>query len=170
VDEHSPSSVYTNLVDIWSFGCVIYKIVAKHVPFQNGREIKRFCDSKSFLPTQPLQGKLTTDGIDFLRSILVARPNDRLTAHVALQHPWLLNDDEYGESSPETETGSVKKEELSGPLEAEDEDHADRGYVDQQNLDNRVQSSEDEGKSEESLEGRGRLDATMHNPGNVGGI
>lgn len=53
-DELNLSSVYTNVVDIWSFGCVIYKVVTRHVPFQNGREIKRYCDLKCSFPTQPL--------------------------------------------------------------------------------------------------------------------
>ena len=51
VEEGKPSSVYTNVVDIWSFGCVIYNVVAKQVPFRNGRDIKRFCDNRIPFPT-----------------------------------------------------------------------------------------------------------------------
>jgi serine/threonine protein kinase len=99
VDEDEPSSVYTNVVDIWSFGCVIYRVVAKHVPFQNGREIKRFCDNRIPFPDQPLQGKMTANGIDFLRSTLVAKPSDRPSAEVALKHHWLLHDEPLYPSS-----------------------------------------------------------------------
>ena len=54
VDEGNPSSIYTNVVDIWSLGCVVYKLVAKHVPFQNGRAIKRFCDKRIPFLTEQL--------------------------------------------------------------------------------------------------------------------
>jgi tetratricopeptide (TPR) repeat protein len=119
VDEHNPSSVYTNLVDVWSLGCVIYKVVAKSVPFQNGRDIKRFCDQRIPFPAEPLQGKLTTDGIDFLQSILVPKPLARPTADIALQHSWLVLDEEYAESIPRNEQESPTKEDLSSPLEAD---------------------------------------------------
>jgi Protein kinase domain len=95
VEEDTPSIVYTNAVDIWSFGCVIYKLAAKHVPFSSGREVKRFCDNRIPFPAQPLQAKLMTDVINFLESILVAKPLARPSAEIALQHPWLVSNDEY---------------------------------------------------------------------------
>jgi hypothetical protein len=101
VEEDQATSVYTNVVDIWSFGCVIYKIMAKQVPFQNGREIKRFCDNRIAFPAQPLQGKLTTNGIAFLRSVLVPKPLTRPTAELALQHPWLLTDADFVDPQPQ---------------------------------------------------------------------
>jgi hypothetical protein len=115
VEEGKPSSVYTNVVDIWSFGCVIYKIVAKQVPFRNGGDIKRFCDNRIPFPTESLQCKLTTNGIDFLQSILVAKPLARPTTEVALQHPWLLSEDD---SLLQESTGSPKKKELAAIGEA----------------------------------------------------
>jgi tetratricopeptide (TPR) repeat protein len=113
VYEQNPSSAYTNVVDIWSLGCVIYQIVAKQVPFQNGRDIGRFCDGRISFPAQPLQGKLTTDGIEFLITILVASPAARPTADVALQHLWLVPDDDYIESFPRLENEAAKEEKLS---------------------------------------------------------
>ena len=98
------------MVDIWSFGCVIYNVVAKQVPFRNGRDIKRFCDNRIPFPTQSLQGKLTTNGIDFLQSILVAKPLTRPTAGIALQHPWLPS---YDDSPLQESTGSPDKKELA---------------------------------------------------------
>jgi serine/threonine protein kinase len=118
VDEQNPSSVYTNVVDIWSFGCVIYKVAAKQVPFRTGRDIKRFCDKKIPFPAEQLRGKLTTDGIEFLQSVLVPEPLDRPTADVALQHPWLVPDEAYTESHLWIETESANNEEPSIPLKA----------------------------------------------------
>jgi serine/threonine protein kinase len=118
VEEDKVSSVYTNVVDIWSLGCVIYKVVAKQVPFQNGRDIKRFCDNRIPFPVQSLQGKLTANGIDFLRSILVANPSDRPSAVVALQHPWLPYEDEYPGSSLQQGSAFPDGKELSASVEA----------------------------------------------------
>jgi RNA recognition motif-containing protein len=125
VEEDTPSSVYTNAVDMWSFGCVIYKVVAKHVPFPNGREIKRFCDSRISFPAQPLQAKLTTDGINFLQSILVVKPLARPTAEVALQHPWLLSHDGYVDLSPQLTSELPDGEGLSASIEAREEKNSD---------------------------------------------
>jgi hypothetical protein len=128
VEEDKPSSVYTNVVDIWSFGCVIYKIVAKHVPFQNGRDIKRFCDNRTSFPAQPLQAKLTTNGIDFLQSILVAKPHARPAAEVALQHPWLLLRDEYVDFLLQQRTETLNENGLSASIEADTGKHVATDY------------------------------------------
>lgn len=112
MEEDKPSSVYTNVVDIWSLGCVIYRVIAKQVPFQNGRDIKRFCDNRIPFPAQYLQGKLTAKGIDFLQSILVANPSDRPSVVVALQHPWLPHEDEYPGSSLQQGSALPDRKEL----------------------------------------------------------
>jgi serine/threonine protein kinase len=125
VEEDKPSSVYTNVVDIWSFGCVVYKVAAKHVPFPSGREIKRFCDKRIPFPAQSLEGKLTTSGIDFLKSILVARPLDRPTADVALKHPWLLFQVEDVDSSEQQRSKLVNGKEISALSEAKMEDNTE---------------------------------------------
>jgi tetratricopeptide (TPR) repeat protein len=128
VDEQNPSSAYTNVVDIWSLGCVIYKIVAKQVPFQDGRDIRRFCDERIPFPAQPLQEKLTMDGIEFLRTILVASPAARPTADVALQHPWLLPDDDYIESFPRPDNKAAKEEKISARQETSKSIQIKPGY------------------------------------------
>jgi tetratricopeptide (TPR) repeat protein len=117
VDEQNPSSIYTNVVDIWSFGCVIYKIVAKQVPFKTGRDIKLFCDERKSFPAEPLQGKLTIDGIDFLKSVLIPKAPARPTADVALRHPWLMSDVDDIESHQGLNI-ELSNEEHSSPLEA----------------------------------------------------
>jgi serine/threonine protein kinase len=83
------SSVYTNLVDIWSFGCVIYKIIAKELPFQSSRDLRRFCERRISFPSPPLEGKMSQEGIEFLRRILEPSPLNRPSAAKALQYDWL---------------------------------------------------------------------------------
>jgi serine/threonine protein kinase len=83
------SSVYTNLVDIWSFGCVIYKIMAKELPFQSSRDLRRFCEKRISFPSPPLEDKMSQEGIEFLRRILEPSPLNRPSAVKALQYEWL---------------------------------------------------------------------------------
>lgn len=113
MEEDKLSSVYSNVADIWSLGCVIHEAVAKQVPFQNGKDIKRFCDKKITFPAQSLQEKLTANGIDFIQSILVANPSDRPSAVVALQHPWFLYEDMYPSSSLQQRSTQLDEKKLS---------------------------------------------------------
>lgn len=83
------SSVYTNLVDIWSFGCVIYKIMSKEVPFQSSRDLRRFCERRTSFPSPPLEDKMSQEGIEFLKRILEPSPLNRPSAAKALQYDWL---------------------------------------------------------------------------------
>lgn len=112
-------------MDIWSLGCVIYEVVAKHVPFSNGRDIKRFCDNRISFPALSLEGKLTTNGINFLQCILVAKPLARPTAEVAWQHPWFLSDDEFVDSPSEQTSESQDKDGPSALVKAQKEKMGD---------------------------------------------
>jgi hypothetical protein len=128
VEDDKPSSVYTNVVDIWSFGCVIYKVVAKQVPFPNGREIKKYCENRIPFPAQSLEGKLTTNGIDFLQSILVAKPLARPTADIAIQHSWLLSSDESVDSQLQQRAESLDEKALSASIEASTANRVSAAY------------------------------------------
>jgi serine/threonine protein kinase len=83
------SSIYTNAVDIWSLGCVIYKIVTKKVPFQSSTDLRGFCDSRILFPSMALEGKMSEEGIEFLESLLKPQPLHRPTAAQASHHNWL---------------------------------------------------------------------------------
>jgi hypothetical protein len=54
------------------------------------------------------------DGIEFLRTILVASPAARPAADVALQHPWLLPDDDYIESFPRPGNKAANEDIIAG--------------------------------------------------------
>lgn len=82
------SSVYSNAVDIWSFGCVIYKIVTKKIPFQTPTDLRAFCDNRISFPSLALEGKLSEEGIEFLKSVMKPQPLLRPAAAQALRHNW----------------------------------------------------------------------------------
>jgi serine/threonine protein kinase len=83
------SSVYSNAVDMWSFGCVIYKIMTKKVPFQTSGDLRGFCDNRISFPSSALEGKMSEEGIEFLKGVLKPQPLLRPTAAEALHYNWL---------------------------------------------------------------------------------
>ncbi|KAL8745775.1 MAG: hypothetical protein Q9190_002132 [Brigantiaea leucoxantha] len=84
-EHYSENHRYTNAVDIWSLGCVVYVMIAQCPPFR-GIYAKRHP-----FPQQPLKGRASSDLISFLESTLVLDPLQRLTAQSALDHSWLHN-------------------------------------------------------------------------------
>lgn len=54
LDDGNESDEYTNVVDTWSFGCVIYELMALRVPFPKlPQDIKKFCKSGGPFPEEP---------------------------------------------------------------------------------------------------------------------
>lgn len=84
-DDYQENFEYTNAVDLWSLGCVVYNCLAQRPPFQNRR-------AKALpFPIQPLKGKVHVDSVAFLECLLKVDPMTRYTAQEALDHPWLQN-------------------------------------------------------------------------------
>lgn len=88
LDTDEPTSKYNNAVDMWSLGCVVYKVATQAVPFPARRDLRRFCIGGPF-PEQPLLDRITADGTEFVKRLLVPDPRDRLSAESALQTSWL---------------------------------------------------------------------------------
>jgi len=44
------SDVYSNSVDIWSTGCVTYKVLTSVVPFIGHHDLRRFCSGRGHFP------------------------------------------------------------------------------------------------------------------------
>jgi hypothetical protein len=59
------------------------------LPFPNRRDLKKFCESQIPFPEQPLAG-ITSEGIDFVKSILVPNPSHRPSINDILNDDWLL--------------------------------------------------------------------------------
>ena len=94
-DDYEESFQYTNAVDMWSLGCVIYNVLAHSLPYKNSYA-KRFP-----FPTQPLKDRVSNQGINLLECLLRVDPSLRWTAQKAAKHPWL-------EASCEASSAGVK--------------------------------------------------------------
>jgi len=108
-DSTSETSVYTNAVDIWSLGCVIYELLVGTHLFTSGEQVSRYYYRNLPFPEDKLKGlSPPTDdaGISLLKSMLSIQPEDRPTAADALGNSWLMDlkseDEDSGDDQYET--------------------------------------------------------------------
>ncbi|KAF1999071.1 kinase-like protein [Amniculicola lignicola CBS 123094] len=83
---------YTNAVDMWSLGCVVYWLLTKSIPFSNRGvlTLANFVRDASLFPMEKLQqNNVTAECISFLKQLLVIQPSKRMTAVSAQEHIWL---------------------------------------------------------------------------------
>ncbi|KAL4885912.1 kinase-like domain-containing protein [Aspergillus karnatakaensis] len=87
--DEEDSDEYTNAVDMWSLGCVVYQLAAATVPFpQYPRDYKKLCRGRWF-PDRPLN--LSDMGWELIQKLVVPIPTCRLSAAQALQHEWITS-------------------------------------------------------------------------------
>ena len=110
-DSNSETSVYTNSVDIWSLGCVIYELLVGTHLFVSGEQVSRYYYKKFPFPEDELKGlspPIDDAGISLLKSMLAIRPEDRPTAEDALGNAWLVGLKSDNEGSGEDQDGTVQ--------------------------------------------------------------
>lgn len=101
-DDELLDSDYTQAVDIWSLGCVVYHVLVQEPPF-----LTTSSKSRPF-PEAQLESRSLDMALKFLRTLLVGDPSKRATARDALSSDWLLNangllDVDFGPSRAESE-------------------------------------------------------------------
>ncbi|PVH75199.1 Pkinase-domain-containing protein, partial [Cadophora sp. DSE1049] len=83
---------YTNSVDIWAAGCIVYRLITGRVPFPPGKSLVKYCEDKSLFPYDDLfDSGIKSEGYKFLRQLLSALPGERPSASQALKHSWILS-------------------------------------------------------------------------------
>jgi len=109
VNSASETSVYTNAVDIWSLGCVIYELLVGAHLFASWEQVSRYYHGNLPFPEDKLKGSSppTDDaGISLLKSMLSIQPEDRPTAADALGNAWFVDlkseDEDSGDDQYET--------------------------------------------------------------------
>ncbi|OQV18357.1 Serine/threonine-protein kinase Chk2 [Hypsibius exemplaris] len=90
------TAVYTNAVDCWSLGVILFLLLAGYPPFST--EYKNVS-----LPDQITRGRYTIiedqwvdvdpDARDLMERLLVVEPNKRLKITQVLSHPWLQDEE-----------------------------------------------------------------------------
>ena len=92
LNPYEPGSDYTDAVDIWSTGCIVYRLITGVVPFPEINLLMKFCEDKSLFPYDALfDSSIKSEGSRFLRQLLVAKPSARPSATQALKHNWILS-------------------------------------------------------------------------------
>ena len=111
LDSSSETSDYTNSVDIWSLGCVIFELLVGRRLFVSVGQVSRYFFKKWPFPEDELKRlSLPTDdiGISLLKSMLQIHPERRPTAADALSHPWLENLEIHNEYSGDDEDKAIQ--------------------------------------------------------------
>ncbi|KAG0640230.1 kinase-like domain-containing protein [Tuber brumale] len=92
IDSTSESSIYTNAVDMWSLGCVVYELLAGARLFCSLGDIMRYYYKKGNLVSEK-SSKLTTPISDIVKSFIQALvdtdPEGRPNVVGAASHVWL---------------------------------------------------------------------------------
>ena len=92
LDSNSETSDYTDSVDIWSLGCVVYELLLGSKLFVSEFHLSGYFYGKWPFPEDKLKGlspPMDDFGISLLKSMLLIQPEDRPTAARALCHGWL---------------------------------------------------------------------------------
>lgn len=92
--------MYSNKVDIWSVGCMLYVILTSYLPFNNRtqQELYKSVMSGRFAEEPLVESEVSKDCIDFLRAVLTVDPAKRPSAAESLKHKW------FGDITYDTES------------------------------------------------------------------
>jgi len=77
--------------DMFSFGCLIFVMLTGEMPFDEKSDKDTRKHTLAVKYTFPKDVVLSPDAEDFIVKLLVYKPENRMTAHQCLEHPWLAN-------------------------------------------------------------------------------
>jgi calcium-dependent protein kinase len=78
--------------DIWSVGVIVYILVTGMPPFNGSTQDRIFAKINQGKLRFPKNIKLTDDLKDLITRMMRMKPESRMTAEEALQHPWIASD------------------------------------------------------------------------------
>eukprot|EP00929_Paragymnodinium_shiwhaense_P065480 TRINITY_DN32819_c0_g2_i1.p1 TRINITY_DN32819_c0_g2~~TRINITY_DN32819_c0_g2_i1.p1 ORF type:complete len:1004 (+),score=312.04 TRINITY_DN32819_c0_g2_i1:185-3196(+) len=105
----SPEEGYTEKIDMWSFGVLLYIMLAGLPPFNMDDDMKTLQAVKSgaysFQPEQVWKG-ISKDMRGLVSSLLVVKPSERMDVHQAMQHKVILAAKDAGAAEGEARVPS----------------------------------------------------------------
>ncbi|XP_076471204.1 twitchin-like [Babylonia areolata] len=80
--------------DMWAVGVLAYVLLSGLSPFAGEDDLETLQNVKrcDWEFDQEAFSSVSTEGKDFIKSLLIRQPQKRLTVYEALEHPWLLGD------------------------------------------------------------------------------
>ena len=81
------TSEYTNAIDLWGLGCIIYRAIAGAVPFPSLLSLRNYCRDASKVPLNIPPSMEKAGG--FIEALLQPSPVKRPAAKAALALTWL---------------------------------------------------------------------------------
>ncbi|KAI5844073.1 kinase-like domain-containing protein, partial [Morchella snyderi] len=91
---------YTNAIDMWALGCVIYEMLTSTPLFSQTKEpifnfnlLWMFCRGDVSSHIEKLeQAQVSGKAVELIESLLRVAPEERLTAASALKSPWIIEE------------------------------------------------------------------------------
>lgn len=81
---------YTNAVDIWSLGVIVFLILTSEALFKDQRRLGQYVAGSFVFPLDILlANKISAQGCDFVKGLLALKSEDRPTVKECLHSPWL---------------------------------------------------------------------------------
>lgn len=88
--DNTSDDSYTNAVDIWSLGVITFLLLTGETLFQDQRRLSQYVAGSFTFPSDVLlANKISTQGIHFVRSLIMPKSEDRLEVPECLHDPWL---------------------------------------------------------------------------------
>lgn len=81
-------SEYDQMVDVWSVGVLCYELCTGHAPFESSKS-REETYRKILNVDLKFPRALSEDVKDFIRRLLIKKPEDRMSLEEALEHPWI---------------------------------------------------------------------------------
>ena len=98
----APPRGYTHACDLWSLAVIAYMLLSGTPPFKGrrDREVLAAVRKGKYTLSGPRWDSVSDFAKDFIRKLLVYNPAKRMTAEMALKHPWLLRAKHESASRP----------------------------------------------------------------------
>jgi serine/threonine protein kinase len=82
------TSEYTNAVDVWALGCIVYRIITRAVPFPSLLSLRNYSNYNEELLFEVPTPMPAAEA--FVQRLLNPHPAKRPTASAVLEHSWFI--------------------------------------------------------------------------------